>query len=305
MSTVLITGGTGLIGKALGRALLKRGYKVIIVSRKTPAQSSEPALSYARWDVGKQMIDRGAVSSADYIIHLAGEGVAEKRWTKKRKHEIVNSRVQSSQLLVKSLREIPNKVRAVISASAIGWYGPDTTVPSPYPFTEEMPSAVDFIGYTCKQWEESIQPVATLPIRLVIFRIGIVLSREGGALKEFIQPLRWGIAAVPGRGKQMMSWIHIDDLVNIFIASIKNENMNGVYNAVSPNPVSNRELVLALARSRRRFFIPFRIPSFFLRLFLGELSAEILKSATVSCCKIQQTGFQFKYPDIQSALKKI
>lgn len=332
MSTVLISGGTGLVGKALGQALLAKGYEVIILTRDARKRSSTPGLSYSTWNVEGQVIDKAAISRADHIIHLAGAGVADKRWTKKRKQEIVDSRVMSSRLIVKSLKEVPNKVRSVISASAIGWYltpnpsppcgeGNSLTPasakatagrPNPSPrsgegssfrkFEETDPAADNFLGQTCRLWEESIEPVTGFGKRLVKLRIGIVLSRKGGALKELIKPLRFGFAATLGSGRQIISWIHIDDLVGMFIAAIENENMSGVYNAVAPNPVSNRELVLALARSRKKFFIPLRVPSFFLKLLLGEMSMEVLKSATVSADKIMLTGFQFRYPEIRSAL---
>ena len=305
MATVLITGGTGLVGKALGHALLEKGYTVIILSRQTNQQSAVANLTYAIWDVEEQTIDKEAVTIADYIIHLAGAGVADKRWTKKRKQEIVLSRVESSKLIVESMKTIPNKVKSVISSSAIGWYGPDSVIPNPQPFTENDPADDSFLGNTCKKWEESIDAVTQSGIRLVKLRTGIVLSKEGGALKEFIKPLKFGIAAILGNGKQIISWIHINDLVSMFIAAIENENMNGVYNAVAPNPVSNKELTLQLVKSRNKFFIPVHVPSFILKIVLGEMSIEVLKSSTVSCEKIQGTGFTFDFPDIRTALENL
>jgi len=305
MATILITGGTGLVGKALGQALLNKGDNVIILSRQAGKKPVTANLTYAQWDVEAQTIDREAIEKADYIIHLAGAGVADQRWTKKRKQEILDSRVNSSKLIVDSLTNIPNKVQAVVSASAIGWYGPDPVVPNPSPFVEEAPANDDFLGITCKLWEESIEPVTQLGKRLVKLRTGIVLSTAGGALKEFIRPMKFGVAAILGSGKQIISWIHIDDLVNMFIAAIENENMSGAYNAVAPHPVSNKELTLQLARSRKKFYIPFPVPSFLLKLILGEMSVEVLKSATVSSLKISNTGFQFQFPDQTAALKEL
>lgn len=299
MFTILITGGTGLIGKALGQALLVKGYSVIILSRQTNKKTKNGNLSYANWNVEQQTIDKEAIIKADYIIHLAGAGVADKRWTKKRKREIVDSRVYSSKLIVASLKTIPNKVKAVLSASAIGWYGQDGDTQK---FAEPDPAAEDFLGQTCKQWEESVEPVTQLGKRLVKLRTGIVLSKEGGALKEFIKPMKFGIAAMPGSGKQIISWIHIDDLVRMYIAAIEDEKMNGIYNAVAPNPVSNKELTLELAKNRKKFFIPIHIPSFILKVVLGEMSIEVLKSVTVSSDKIQQSGYQFKFPSIKEVL---
>src|SRR6187399_2242218 len=244
METVLITGGTGMIGKALTQALTERGFNVIILTRHINNQqkTKDNKLSYAIWDVEKQTIDKDAFVKADYIIHLAGASVAEKRWTKKRKQEIVSSRVDSGKLIVDSLKKLPNKVKTVISATAIGWYGPDKNDANK--FTEDDPSSNDFLGQTCKQWEIAIEPVSFLGKRLVKIRIGIVLSNEGGAYVEFKKPLKFALATILGNGIQVVSWIHIDDLVRAILFAMENEKMEGVYNAVAPHPVSNKELVL-------------------------------------------------------------
>ena len=307
MTTVLITGGTGLIGRAITKALLKKNYRVIILSRATRNSIREtPNLSYAQWNIHEQTIDKDAISKADCIIHLAGAGIADKRWTKKRKQEIADSRVKSGEFIVKVLEKIPNKVKVIISSSAIGWYGPDPSIPNPHPFTENDPAYNDFLGNTCRQWEKSIEPVIGLGKRLIKFRTGVVLSNEGGALKEFKKPLFLDVAAILGTGKQIISWIHIDDLVNLYITAIENEEMNGVYNAVAPDPVSNKELTIQLARTvRGKFFVPFRVPSFVLKLLFGELSIEVLKSTTVSCNKTLVSGFSFLYPSIGIALKNL
>ena len=307
MATILITGGTGLIGKALTNALLEKNYKVIVLSRQTGDQQARTNnLSFASWDINRQQIDKAAFENADYIIHLAGAGVADKRWTKKRKKEIVDSRVKGSELIVKALKEVPNNVKAVISASAIGWYGADPVIPNPTPFREDDPNDNAFLGETCKLWEESLEPITKMGKRLVKLRTGIVLSKDGGALKEFKNPLRFGVATILGNGKQMISWIHIDDLVRLYMAAIGDQNMNGVYNAVAPVPVSNKKLTLQLARVQKgNFFIPVHVPSFILKMVLGEMSVEVLKSATVSCDKIHYGGFVFLYPSIEAALANL
>lgn len=310
MSTVLITGGTGMIGKALTKSLLERNYEVIILSRGNRSivygQPLANKVQYAEWNIEKQTIDAGSIAKADYIIHLTGAGVADKRWTRKRKQEITDSRVNSSLLIVDSLKTIPNKVKAVISASAIGWYGRDPVIPNPTPFEENNAADKAFLGKTCKLWEESIEPVTQLGKRLVKLRMGIVLSKEGGALAEFKKPLQFGVAAIIGSGKQIISWIHIDDLVKMYIAAIENSIMEGAYNAVAPAPVSNKEFTLQLAKIKKpKFFIPVHVPSFILKLILGEMSIEILKSTTVSCEKIQQTVFNFQYPLLEKALEDL
>lgn len=309
MSTVLITGGTGLIGTALTRALIKKGDQVIILTRKIPTAKQENIngkVSYALWDIEKQTLDIAALGKADYIIHLAGASVAGKRWTEKAKKEILDSRTHSSNLLVKSLAENSNRVKAVISASGIGWYGEDPSIPNPKPFREDDPPSEDFLGETCKAWEASIKPVISLGKRLVWLRTGIVISNEGGAMTEFKKPLRFGIAPILGSGKQIMSWIHIDDITGIYLYALENSTMEGAYNAVAPKPTSSKEVVLALARSvKGKFFIPIYVPSFMLQLWLGEMSVEVLKSATVSCEKIQQVGFNFHYQHIKPAMKTL
>ena len=307
METVLISGGTGLVGKGLTKHLTAKGYTVIILSRQLPAdngQLSESNISYAKWDVKTQQMDIEALQKADYIIHLAGAGVMEKKWTEEYKKEIVSSRTESAKLIVKSLKQNPNKVKAVISASAIGYYGEDKNTGKF--FTEDDPADNNFLGETCKLWEESITPVTDLNKRLVKFRIGIVLSKNGGALKEFITPLKLGVAAILGNGKQMISWIHIDDLCRLFLFAVENEKMNGVYNAVAPAPVNNKILTLTLAKKMKRlFYIPFYIPVFILKIMLGDRSIEILKSATVSCKKVIAAGFDFKFENIEEALEDL
>ncbi|MDQ6609314.1 MAG: TIGR01777 family oxidoreductase [Bacteroidota bacterium] len=304
MATVLITGGTGLIGSLLTRSLLALEHNIIILTRKAKT-SKDPGVVYKEWDVNKGTIDETCIKEADFIVHLAGANVAEKRWTEKRKEEIVDSRVKSSGLLVKLLTEIPNNVKAIISASAIGFYGKDPQTPNASPFVETDKADDSFLGSTCKQWESSIQPVTQLGKRLVIFRTGIVLSNEGGAFAEFKKPLQFGAATILGTGNQIVSWIHSDDVVNLYTEALENEALQGVYNAVAPYPVSNKELILEMAKKRGKFFIPLRVPSFILKIALGEMSTEVLKSATVSSEKIIKTGFQFLYPKIKEAVNAL
>ncbi len=309
MATVLITGGTGLIGTALTKELLNKNYDVIILTRFPERYSLNTSrLIYTKWDIEKQTIDKDAISKADYVIHLAGANLGEKRWTEKRKKEIVESRTQSSALLVKALKEDANNVKAVISASAIGWYSSDPDLKQNKDELwkgrkENEPADESFSGQTCRQWEESIEPVSSLGKRLVKLRTGLLLSNEGGVVQRFKKPLRFGFATILGNGKQVMSWIHVDDLVRLYIYAIENEKLQGVYNAVAPHPVTNKTFVLKLARSTRgRFFVPIFVPSFILKIVFGEMSIEVLKSATVSCDKIKINGFHFLYPGIIAAI---
>jgi uncharacterized protein (TIGR01777 family) len=295
-----------MIGKALTQALIERGFNVVILTRHISNQQETKSdkLSYAIWNVEKQTIDKNAFAKADYIIHLAGASVAEKRWTKKRKQEIVSSRVNSGRLIADSLKNFPNKVKTVVSATAIGWYGPDKN--DGKKFTEDDLSSNDFLGQTCKQWEAAIEPASFLGKRLVKLRIGIVLSKEGGAYVEFKKPLKFRLATILGNGKQIVSWIHIDDLVRAILFAMENEKMEGVYNAAAPHPVSNKELVLEIAiKERGRSYFPVHVPIFALKIRLGEMSIEVLKSATVSSEKIREAGFIFQYPDLKSAISQL
>lgn len=306
MFTIIITGGTGLIGSSLSKRLAAKGHQIIILSRE-PRKSADKNISFATWDINAQTIDETAIKSADYIIHLAGAGVAEKRWTEARKKEIVDSRTKSGALLSKTLKEVPNKIQAVISASAIGWYGDDKRLQKhKQAFTEEMPADDSFLGETCKLWEESLQPVKQLGKRLVYLRTGIVLSKDGGALPEFIKPVNFGIAGFLGGGKQVISWIHIEDLCRMFEFAVDQNDVSGIYNAVAPEPVTNKELTLELAgRIRGKFFVSMHVPAFVVKAMVGGMSIEILKSTTVSCEKIKSEGFQFIYPSLATALNNL
>lgn len=307
MATILITGGTGLVGKAVTRLLISKGYDVIVLTRG-PGNARKEQYAEAHWDPGKGTIDVAAVQQADCIINLAGAGVADKRWSKKRKQEIIDSRVKGGELLVKTLREQQNKVKLLINPSGIGYYGDDAKRPrGKHAFTETDAADNEFLGATCQLWEASVDPVQEMPgKRLVKFRIGVALSKEGGALSEFLKPVKFGVAAILGSGKQVISWIHIEDLARLFLFAIESEQIHGVYNAVAPQPVTNKNFILKLAEKvKGRFCIPFYVPSFVLKVVLGGLSIEVLKSATVSNTKICQAGFQFLYPTIDAALNDL
>jgi len=306
MTNVIITGGSGTIGTRLSQLLIQKGYKVTILTRNPEKKKSVHSnIVYAKWDVEAGWLDKDAFQEANYIINLAGASVAEKSWTEERKKEILESRVKSSELIVKSIKELPNQIKAVVSASASGYYGADNLLSLNDGFTEDDPAATDFLGDVCKDWEDSIEPVTALGKRLVILRTGIVLSKKGGAYAEFAKPVKFRVAPVLGGGKQIVSWIHEDDICNMYIAAMENERYKGAYNAVAPYPVMNKELIYSIARSYGKWFIPVGVPAFALNLAMGELASEILKSAHLSSKKVESEGFQFKFPHIQEATENL
>lgn len=298
--TVLITGGTGMIGKRLTQLLLEKGYKVAYLSRK---QESIPNVTVYHWDIDKNWIDDKALANADYIIHLAGAGIADARWTDKRRKEIINSRTKTIELIARELQGRPYKVKAFVSASAIGFYGSDTGNTQ---LTEQTPSGSDFLAHVTRHWENSAELIDNIGIRTTKLRIGVVLSNEGGALPKISMPIRWGIGAPIGNGKQWMSWIHLDDLCRLFIAALENNKWHGVYNAVAPTPVTNTELTRQIANVLQRpLWLPV-IPAFALRLVYGEMANVVLGGNYVVNHRIRtETDFTYEFENLQSALQDL
>ncbi len=260
MDSVIITGGTGLIGRALSRFLESRGFEVIILTRKPKEhRSNSPGITYAAWNPEEQTVNEEAFKKAKYVIHLAGAGVVDKPWTEKRKKEIVESRTKSSELLLKAMSRIPNQIVSVVSASAIGWYREKFAGQS----VETDPPDTGFLGETCQAWENSILPVQNLGKRLVILRTGIVLSNEGGAFPGVCKTRTIRHCRCAREGRQIISWIHIEDICRIYSEAMTNTKWSGVYNAVAPNPVNNKTFTLALAKKMKgSFFIQMPVPQF-------------------------------------------
>lgn len=296
MEKVLITGGTGLIGTHLCTRLEESGYDVSILSRWKRHRMNVPV---HHWDWSKNEIEVEAIEQADYIIHLAGANIADKRWTAERKQLIIDSRINTAQLIFSKAKEENNKLKAFISASAIGYYG---TVTSDKIFSETDSPAKDFLGETCRDWEESADRFVELGIRTVKIRTGIVLSGKGGALTKMMAPIKFGVGAAIGSGQQYMPWIHIEDLCSIYIKAIKDEQMKGSYNAVAPEHITNDEFTASLSKHLSKpLWLP-NIPAFVMKLIFGKLSDVLLRGSRVSADKIISSGYKFLFPDLDSAL---
>lgn len=296
MATILITGGTGVVGKHLYEKLKENGYTVAVMSRISRKDTEIRTYS---WDIDNNEIEKGAIETADYIIHLAGASIGDKRWTTKRRQLIIDSRVKTGQLIFKKIKENKNKLKAFISASAIGYYG---TITTDNIFSEiDLPSD-DFLGETCRQWEQSADNFEKLGIRTVKIRTGIVLANEGGALSKMITPIKLGIGSAIGNGRQFLPWIHIDDLCGIYIKAINETQIYGAYNAVSPDHKTNKDFTETLARVLKKSFWFPNVPALLLKFIFGKKSEIILKGSRVSSEKIIKAGFQFKFPNLEGAL---
>lgn len=307
MAIVLISGGTGLIGSHLTKLLTERGYEVVILTREKGKVSDNSKISYSFWNVKDKIIDAEMIRKADHVVHLAGAGVIDKKWTNEYKNLIIESRTKSAELIINCLKENEHNVKTFVSASAIGWYGKDTKpLIRKEGFIETDPPSEDFLGKTCVVWEAASSPVSDLGIRLVRLRTGIVLTNNGGAFARYKAPLKFGIAPILGNGKQVVSWIHIDDLCRMYCEAIENIYLNGNYNAVAPEPVIQKDLMVKLGQKiRDKFFIPVYVPPFGLKWVFGKRSIELLKSTTVCNKKIKATGFTFLYPSIESAIDEL
>ncbi|WP_312333338.1 TIGR01777 family oxidoreductase [Sphingobacterium sp.] len=297
MEKVIITGGAGAIGVHLTKLLVTNFYEVIIFTRNPKSHPAQSNVRYVHWDPSKQIIDTKSIQEADYIINLAGANLNAERWTKSYQQEIIASRVESGQLLYQSLKQIPNQVKAVLSASAIGWYGADDQYQK-RPFEEGDPQGGNFLSWVCNLWEGSVKPIETLGKRLVIFRFGVVLSNDQGLLKEISRFLPFRSIPILGSGKQMLSWIHIDDLCRMLLFGLQNNNVAGIYNACSSEPLSLSEFSRRIAKHKYGpFYIPLPVPSFLIKFLLGKKGQEMVLNGTwVSNKKIVNEKFPFRYP---------
>lgn len=287
-----------MIGRHLSNLLLRKGYQVTLLSR---SKSIPEKLTVAHWDPPNNIIDSTAVARADVIIHLAGTNIGSAPWTAARKKSIIESRVNTSRLLFREVSKNSKKPALFISASGVSYYG---VVTSDQIFNETDPPGSDFLADTCKRLEEAAGSFASLGVRTVIFRNGLVLTREGGVINRLYLPFKLGIGAVLGTGNQYLPWIHIDDLCRIYCSAIEKE-LAGIYNCVAPDHKNFRDFAGLLAGAlRRKIWVP-RIPAVLLKLALGEMSQIVLKGSRVSYEKISGTGYHFLYPELKTALHHV
>jgi uncharacterized protein len=295
--TVLLTGATGSIGPRLIEFLRQAGFGVSVLSR-TPR--SLPNATVYTWDIPAGKIDPKAIQTADHIIHLAGAGIADERWTADRKREILDSRTHSTELIAKTLREIDHRVQTFVCSSAIGYYGGDTGT---RPMTETSAPGTDFLATVTKAWEASADQVAALGIRTVKLRTGVVLTMAGGALPKLVQPIRLNAGAPIASGQQYISWIHLDDLCRMYVQAIQNPVWQGVYNAVAPHPATNEYLTRQIAEVLDKTILLPSIPAFVIRLMFGELAITVLGGSLVVNKRIQdETDFEYLYPSVKKTL---
>ncbi|MEL1254850.1 TIGR01777 family oxidoreductase [Flavobacterium sp. DGU38] len=294
---VLLTGGTGFIGKHLTSVLIANGFSVSVLSR-SPRKSAD-FITYYQWNPDRNYIDENAVLNADFIIHLAGEGIVEKRWTEKRKKAIIESRIKPIELIHSVLQKHNKFPEAFVSASAVGIYG---AVTSHEICTEETPTANDFLGTTCQIWEDTAAKIESLGIRTVKVRTGIVLGRNEGFLKKLKPSFKWGFGSILGTGNQYVPWIHIQDLCAIYLKAIQDKETSGSYNATVLDNTTNAILSKTLANLYGySVWLP-KVPAFVLKLILGEMSIAVLTGQRVSPEKIKKTGLKFQFEDLKTAL---
>ncbi|SEP56508.1 TIGR01777 family oxidoreductase [Flavobacterium urocaniciphilum] len=294
---ILITGATGLVGKKLVATLRKEHHVVHYLTTSKSKLLEKKNYKGFYWNPISGEIDTAAFQDVEVIIHLAGASIS-KKWTKSYKKEIFESRINGANLIFNTLNQIPHTVKRFVSASAIGIYPNDL-----HQVYSETNSSIDdsFLGEVTQAWEMSAHQFKNLNIAVTIVRIGVVLAKESGALVEMAKPIRYGFGSALGTGNQFVSWIHIDDLVALF-KYVLDKNLHGIYNAVSPYPVTNKELTVAIAKTLHKpLFLP-KVPVIVLKLMLGEMHIIIVNGQCVSCRKILDTGFQFNYASLEKAL---
>ena len=291
MANILITGGTGLVGSRLTEILIHKKHSVHILTR-SPEQKNE-----FKWDIKNNFIDDAAFNGVDYIVHLAGAGIADERWTDERKKIIIDSRVESANLLFRKVKKLNINLKGFISASGSGYYG---AITSDKIFVENDKAGNDFLGEVCVKWETAAQQFKELNIPVTILRTGIVLSETGGALEKMKTP----IISPLGSGNQYLPWIHIDDLCGMYTYAIEH-HLEGIYNAVAPDHQTSKTFSKTLAKSVGRPFIGLGVPSFGLKLLFGDMAKILLEGSRLSAKKIEKNGYSFQFENLKKALSNL
>ncbi|MCC9078977.1 TIGR01777 family oxidoreductase [Litorilinea aerophila] len=298
---ILITGGSGLIGRALCQALIAEDHQVIVLSRQPGRVSHMPqGVQVVQWDAQSGAGWSSFLEGADAVINLAGESIAAGRWTAERKARIRRSRIQASQAVVDALRQVQKRPQVLLQASAVGYYGPrgDEIV------TEDTPPGRDFLAQVCVDWEQSTAPAEELGVRRVILRTGIVLSNDGGAFPRIVLPFRFFAGGPLGSGRQWWPWIHMDDQVGAMRFLLTHPDARGPFNLSAPEPVTNREFARQLGQVMGRpALLP--TPAFALKLALGEMSTILLDGQRAVPHRLQEAGYQFRFPTLQPALAQL
>jgi uncharacterized protein (TIGR01777 family) len=296
MGKLIVTGGTGFVGRPLCQALESAGHELVVLTR-SPRPSTSPRIRFVGWQPPAPDPWEGEIEGAQGLINLAGEPVAARRWTAIQKQRILDSRVETTKALVRAISRASLKPSIFISASAVGYYGPrgDELV------TEREPAGGDFLSAACQQWEAAAQAAASAGVRVVCLRIGLVLARDGGALARMLPPFQWGVGGPLGSGRQWVSWIHRDDLIGLIRLALDDSRVSGSVNATAPTPVTMREFARTLGRALRRPALA-PVPAFVLRVLLGEMADMLLTGQRVAPEVAQRLGFVFRYPQLPDAL---
>lgn len=294
MAVIIIAGGSGMVGTALQKLFLQQGHEVRILTR-SPKSKQE-----FKWDIQRHYVDRAVFQDAEVLVNLTGANIGAHRWTKANKEEILNSRIQSVNLLHDAILTNAIQLKHFITASAIGFYGHR---PSEI-LDEKDKNGKGFLADVCRQWEAAALKIEALKIPVTILRLGVVLQANDGALHKMALSNNWGIGAVLGKGTQFVSWIHLEDLCRLFSYCIS-QPLHGIYNAVAPNPVMYKSMSEAISKSLQKPNIPISVPEFMVKLLLGEQAEMVLSDANCSAEKIIQTGFNFQFPAIQFALDNL
>lgn len=296
---VVIAGGSGLIGERLTQLLLSKKYEVCWLSRR---EGNKAGVSIKAWDIKTQRLAPEILEGAHAVINLAGAGIADGRWTEKRKELIIKSRTEGTRLLGKTMAALNSPPKVFIGASAIGFYGDR----GEEIMTENSPAGSDgFLSNSIQEVEGTIRGAIPSNIRTVIPRLGIVMSNKGGALPKMVFPLNFGVASYMGNGKPYMSWVHIDDVCAFLLRAIEDEDYSGVYNITAPNPVTSFGFAKALRKNWSSWSLPLPVPAFILRIIFGEMSHTVLDSTRVLPDRLQKSGFGFQYEEIGSALQHL